>query len=382
MIELQHVYKAYKGKSVLVNVSLTIRSGEFFVLIGSSGCGKTTLLKTINKLNALDKGEVLIDGTSVQQIKVSQLPRLVGYVVQEGGLFPHMTVEENIALTMQISRYPKEQISARIDELLRMVNLDPKVYRNQFPSQLSGGQKQRVGVARAFAADPPIILMDEPFSALDPMTRAELQDEIHRLQQAYHKTIVFVTHDMDEAIKLADRICIIQNGRVIQCDTPEQILKHPANRYIDAFIGKNRLWDNPAFIKARDIMRPRPVTVSCGRTVMQALQIMRQNNVDSLMVTGSGNVFFGMVWLKDLSAGVPMGDRIDKHLSKDYISVSVDDSLKDILTALRAGDSPDFGAVPVLDAGEILCGFLTKSSLLATLSHRFVPERTEEVTAS
>ena len=382
MIELQHVYKAYKGKSVLVNVSLTIRSGEFFVLIGSSGCGKTTLLKTINKLNALDKGEVLIDGTSVQQIKVSQLPRLVGYVVQEGGLFPHMTVEENIALTMQISRYPKEQISARIDELLRMVNLDPKVYRNQFPSQLSGGQKQRVGVARAFATDPPIILMDEPFSALDPMTRAELQDEIHRLQQAYHKTIVFVTHDMDEAIKLADRICIIQNGRVIQCDTPEQILKHPANRYIDTFIGKNRLWDNPAFIKARDIMRPRPVTVSCGRTVMQALQIMRQNNVDSLMVTGSGNVFFGMVWLKDLSAGVPMGDRIDKHLSKDYISVSVDDSLKDILTALRAGDSPDFGAVPVLDAGEILCGFLTKSSLLATLSHRFVPERTEEVTAS
>jgi len=382
VIELQHVYKAYKGKSVLVNVSLTIRSGEFFVLIGSSGCGKTTLLKTINKLNALDKGEVLIDGTSVQQIKVSQLPRLVGYVVQEGGLFPHMTVEENIALTMQISRYPKEQISARIDELLRMVNLDPKVYRNQFPSQLSGGQKQRVGVARAFAADPPIILMDEPFSALDPMTRAELQDEIHRLQQAYHKTIVFVTHDMDEAIKLADRICIIQNGRVIQCDTPEQILKHPANRYIDTFIGKNRLWDNPAFIKARDIMRPRPVTVSCGRTVMQALQIMRQNNVDSLMVTGSGNVFFGMVWLKDLSAGVPMGDRIDKHLSKDYISVSVDDSLKDILTALRAGDSPDFGAVPVLDAGEILCGFLTKSSLLATLSHRFVPERTEEVTAS
>ena len=382
MIELQHVYKAYKGKSVLVNVSLTIRSGEFFVLIGSSGCGKTTLLKTINKLNALDKGEVLIDGTSVQQIKVSQLPRLVGYVVQEGGLFPHMTVEENIALTMQISRYPKEQISERIDELLRMVNLDPKVYRNQFPSQLSGGQKQRVGVARAFAADPPIILMDEPFSALDPMTRAELQDEIHRLQQAYHKTIVFVTHDMDEAIKLADRICIIQNGRVIQCDTPEQILKHPANRYIDTFIGKNRLWDNPAFIKARDIMRPRPVTVSCGRTVMQALQIMRQNNVDSLMVTGSGNVFFGMVWLKDLSAGVPMGDRIDKHLSKDYISVSVDDSLKDILTALRAGDSPDFGAVPVLDAGEILCGFLTKSSLLATLSHRFVPERTEEVTAS
>ena len=382
MIELQHVYKAYKGKSVLVNVSLTIRSGEFFVLIGSSGCGKTTLLKTINKLNALDKGEVLIDGTSVQQIKVSQLPRLVGYVVQEGGLFPHMTVEENIALTMQISRYPKEQISARIDELLRMVNLDPKVYRNQFPSQLSGGQKQRVGVARAFAADPPIILMDEPFSALDPMTRAELQDEIHRLQQAYHKTIVFVTHDMDEAIKLADRICIIQNGRVIQCDTPAQILKHPANRYIDTFIGKNRLWDNPAFIKARDIMRPRPVTVSCGRTVMQALQIMRQNNVDSLMVTGSGNVFFGMVWLKDLSAGVPMGDRIDKHLSKDYISVSVDDSLKDILTALRAGDSPDFGAVPVLDAGEILCGFLTKSSLLATLSHRFVPDRTEEVTAS
>ena len=243
MIELKNLYKSYRGKSVLMNISLTIQDNEFFVLIGSSGCGKTTLLKTLNKLNPIDKGEILINGTPINRIKVTQLPRLMGYVVQEGGLFPHMTVEDNIALAMRVAGYPKEKIYDRITELLELVNLEPDQYRSQYPSQLSGGQRQRIGVARAFAADPEIILMDEPFSALDPMTRAELQDEVHRLQLRFHKTIVFVTHDMDEAVKLADRICILQNGHVVQCDKPENILKHPANEYINSFIGKNRLWE-------------------------------------------------------------------------------------------------------------------------------------------
>jgi len=158
-------------------------------------------------------------------------------VVQSGGLFPHLTVEENIALTMQIARFSKEAIRDRVDKMLKMVNLDPEIYRGQYPSQLSGGQQQRVGIARAFAANPPIVLMDEPFSALDPMTRAELQNEIHDLQTKAQKTVVFVTHDMDEAIKLADRICIIQDGKVAQCDTPENILKHPASQSSSAPTG-------------------------------------------------------------------------------------------------------------------------------------------------
>lgn len=208
MIEFQNVSIAYKDRPVLRNVSLTIQDGEFFVLIGSSGCGKTTLLKSINKLLPVKRGLLSINGTKVTDIKVHELPKMVGYVVQSGGLFPHMTVEENIALTMDISGFPREQISERIDEMLSMVNLDPYTYRNQCPSQMSGGQQQRVGIARAFAADPPIVLMDEPFSALDPVTRNELQSEIHYLHTKAKKTVVFVTHDMDEAIKLADRICI------------------------------------------------------------------------------------------------------------------------------------------------------------------------------
>ena len=269
MIEFEDVRIAYKDKPVLDGVSLTIHDREFFVLIGSSGCGKTTLLKSINKLLPLRGGSLSIDGIPVEQIKVQDLPKKVGYVVQSGGLFPHLTVEENIALTMQIARFSKEAIRDRVDKMLKMVNLDPEIYRGQYPSQLSGGQQQRVGIARAFAANPPIVLMDEPFSALDPMTRAELQNEIHDLQTKAQKTVVFVTHDMDEAIKLADRICIIQDGKVAQCDTPENILKHPANQYVTEFIGANRLWANPEYIRAADIMRRRPFTISKGRTVIR-----------------------------------------------------------------------------------------------------------------
>lgn len=377
MIELKNLYKSYRGKSVLMNISLTIQDNEFFVLIGSSGCGKTTLLKTLNKLNPIDKGEILINGTPINRIKVTQLPRLMGYVVQEGGLFPHMTSEDNIALAMRVAGYPKEKIYDRITELLELVNLEPDQYRSQYPSQLSGGQRQRIGVARAFAADPEIILMDEPFSALDPMTRAELQDEVHRLQLRFHKTIVFVTHDMDEAVKLADRICILQNGHVVQCDKPENILKHPANEYINSFIGKNRLWENPSFIRAEDIMCPRPITISQSRTVVQAVQLMRHYNIDSLLVTGDDNKFAGMVWLQDLIGIDQYSSPISSFLSDDYLSVRVDDSLSTVLEKVADYGEKDFGILPVLDAEGAIRGFLNRSSLLSTLSRRFIDEPVE-----
>ena len=377
MIELKNLYKSYRGKSVLMNISLTIQDNEFFVLIGSSGCGKTTLLKTLNKLNPIDKGEILINGTPINRIKVTQRPRLMGYVVQEGGLFPHMTVEDNIALAMRGAGYPKEKIYDRITELLELVNLEPDQYRSQYPSQLSGGQRQRIGVARAFAADPEIILMDEPFSALDPMTRAELQDEVHRLQLRFHKTIVFVTHDMDEAVKLADRICILQNGHVVQCDKPENILKHPANEYINSFIGKNRLWENPSFIRAEDIMCPRPITISQSRTVVQAVQLMRHYNIDSLLVTGDDNKFAGMVWLQDLIGIDQYSSPVSSFLSDDYLSVRVDDSLSTVLEKVADYGEKDFGILPVLDAEGAIRGFLNRSSLLSTLSRRFIDEPVE-----
>ena len=373
MIEFQNVSMAYKDRPVLNHVDLTIQDSEFFVLIGSSGCGKTTLLKSINKLLNVQKGKLLINGTPVDRIKTNQLPNLVGYVVQAGGLFPHLTVEENIALVMRIAGYPSERISERVTEMLRMVDLDPDAYRNHYPSQLSGGQQQRVGVARAFAVDPPIVLMDEPFSALDPMTRAELQDEIHTLQKKTKKTVVFVTHDMDEAIKLADRICIIQEGHIVQCDTPERILKAPANQYVTDFIGANRLWANPEYIRARDIMRRRPITISRGRTVLQALQIMRQSGVDSLLVVDGRDRLLGVLWLEELMSEKDGSGSAETYLSDDYVAVEGDTTLKEIISTI---DYDVSGIIPVIEHDRTLVGFLTKSSLLATMSRQFVPEHT------
>ena len=373
MIEFQNVSMAYKDRPVLNHVDLTIQDSEFFVLIGSSGCGKTTLLKSINKLLNVQKGKLLINGTPVDRIKTNQLPNLVGYVVQAGGLFPHLTVEENIALVMRIAGYPSERISERVTEMLRMVDLDPDTYRNQYPSQLSGGQQQRVGVARAFAVDPPIVLMDEPFSALDPMTRAELQDEIHTHQKKTKKTVVFVTHDMDEAIKLADRICIIQEGHIVQCDTPERILKAPANQYVTDFIGANRLWANPEYIRARDIMRRRPITISRGRTVLQALQIMRQSGVDSLLVVDGRDRLLGVLWLEELMSEKDGSGSAETYLSDDYVAVEGDTTLKEIISTI---DYDVSGIIPVIEHDRTLVGFLTKSSLLATMSRQFVPEHT------
>ena len=373
MIEFQNVSMAYKDRPVLNHVDLTIQDSEFFVLIGSSGCGKTTLLKSINKLLNVQKGKLLINGTPVDRIKTNQLPNLVGYVVQAGGLFPHLTVEENIALVMRIAGYPSERISERVTEMLRMVDLDPDTYRNQYPSQLSGGQQQRVGVARAFAVDPPIVLMDEPFSALDPMTRAELQDEIQTLQKKTRKTVLFVTHDMDEAIKLADRICIIQEGHIVQCDTPERILKAPANQYVTDFIGANRLWANPEYIRARDIMRRRPITISRGRTVLQALQIMRQSGVDSLLVVDGRDRLLGVLWLEELMSEKDGSGSAETYLSDDYVAVEGDTTLKEIISTI---DYDVSGIIPVIEHDRTLVGFLTKSSLLATMSRQFVPEHT------
>ena len=246
-------------------------------------------------------------------------------------------------------------------------------YRNQYPSQLSGGQQQRVGVARAFAVDPPIVLMDEPFSALDPMTRAELQDEIHTLQKKTKKTVVFVTHDMDEAIKLADRICIIQEGHIVQCDTPERILKAPANQYVTDFIGANRLWANPEYIRARDIMRRRPITISRGRTVLQALQIMRQSGVDSLLVVDGRDRLLGVLWLEELMSEKDGSGSAETYLSDDYVAVEGDTTLKEIISTI---DYDVSGIIPVIEHDRTLVGFLTKSSLLATMSRQFVPEHT------
>lgn len=367
MITFEEVDKAYKEKLVLHKINLTINDGEFVVLIGSSGCGKTTLLKTINKLETVDRGLIKIDNVSIRQQNTLELRRRIGYVVQDAGLFPHMTIYDNIATVLKINNYDSNNIENRIDELLEMVDLEPDNYKYLYPCQLSGGQKQRVGVARAFATNPDIILMDEPFSALDPVTRSDLQDAVVKLQKQFKKTIVFVTHDMDEAIKLADKICIIQKGWIVQYDTPENILKNPANEYVQNFVGKNRLWSNPEFIKASDIMLKNPCKISVDRTIIQALQVMNHARVDSVLVT-EDNKFLGIVWLADLQNFDSYSGSLKNFISDDYHAVYENTSLKEITNTV---DYNHFGIVPVLNLKHELVGYLTKSRLLSVLSRQY-----------
>lgn len=244
VIQFNHVSKAYEdGTKAVDSLHLEINKGEFFVLIGPSGCGKTTTMKMINRLIETTEGSILIDGKDIQQYNINELRWNIGYVLQQIALFPHMTIAENIAVVPEMRKWSKEKIKARVDELLQMVGLDPDVYRNRMPDELSGGQKQRVGVVRALAANPKIVLMDEPFSALDPLSREQLQKDIVQLQKKIQKTIVFVTHDMQEALSLGDRICIMKEGKVVQLDTPEGIIHNPKNEFVEEFIGnRGRHW--------------------------------------------------------------------------------------------------------------------------------------------
>ncbi|EPC8420836.1 glycine betaine/L-proline ABC transporter ATP-binding protein ProV [Bacillus wiedmannii] len=244
MIQFNHVSKAYEdGTKAVDSLHLEIKKGEFFVLIGPSGCGKTTTMKMINRLIETTEGSILIDGKDIQQYNINELRWNIGYVLQQIALFPHMTIAENIAVVPEMRKWSKEKIKARVDELLQMVGLDPEVYRDRMPDELSGGQKQRVGVVRALAANPKIVLMDEPFSALDPLSREQLQKDIVQLQKKIQKTIVFVTHDMQEALSLGDRICIMKEGKVVQLDTPEGIIHNPKNEFVEEFIGnRGRHW--------------------------------------------------------------------------------------------------------------------------------------------
>ena len=237
MIELINVGMTYPcGNVGLKNINLTINESEITVFIGPSGSGKTTLLKMINRLEDNTTGEVKINGNNVKEYNIHKMRWDIGYALQQVALFPHMNVEENIAIVPELKKWKKEKINARIDELLHMVGLEPEKYRKRKPSELSGGEAQRVGIARALAADPKIILMDEPFSALDPITRASLQEDVKKLQKQINKTIVFVTHDIEEAFLLGDKICIIQDGELIQTGTKQEIISNPKNDFVKKFI--------------------------------------------------------------------------------------------------------------------------------------------------
>jgi osmoprotectant transport system ATP-binding protein len=294
-IELDHVTKRYgnSARPAIDDLSLTIPAGEICVLIGPSGGGKTTAMKMINRLISITAGDITIDGTSVNALEKTELRRGIGYVIQQIGLFPHMTVEDNVGTVPRLLGWDKKRIRGRARELLELVGLDPDEHAKRYPSQLSGGQRQRVGLARAMAADPPLMLMDEPFGAIDPITRERLQNDFLRLHREIRKTVVFVTHDIDEAIKMGDRICILREGGVLaQYDTPEAILAAPADDFVAAFVGEDRGLKRLA-LRRVDEVDLLPVTdgdtgPSCSQrtTLRDALSLMLTEGSSGVIVRG------------------------------------------------------------------------------------------------
>ena len=273
MIQFEHVSKSYGKTQILKDLTFTIPDGQFVVLIGPSGCGKTTTLKTINRLIEPDSGTISIDGKNVRDTDKVQLRRHIGYVIQQIGLFPNMTVAQNICVVPKLLKYDKAKCDALVPELLRMVDMEQ--HANKYPSELSGGQQQRIGVLRALAASPPIVLMDEPFGALDPMTRETLQDEVKNLQQKLDKTIVFVTHDMGEALKLADTIIFMEAGRIVQMASPEEMLERPASDLVRSFLGKHTA-ENPGPTTVESFMRTNVLSVKKNRGVLECAERMAQ----------------------------------------------------------------------------------------------------------
>ncbi|PLT35582.1 ABC transporter ATP-binding protein [Bacillus sp. V5-8f] len=301
MIKFENVLKQYPdGTHAVKNLNFEIREGEFFVLIGPSGCGKTTTLKLINRLHELSSGYIYINGKKISEYDIHELRWNIGYVLQQIALFPHMTIEENIAVVPELKNWGKDTIRKRVYELLEMVGLEPDTYRSRKPKELSGGQQQRIGVIRALAADPNIILMDEPFSALDPISREKLQDDLLQLKKTIKKTIVFVTHDIQEALKLGDRICVMQAGKIVQIGTPREITMNPANNFVKEFIGEQKPV-LPLNSSVENVLTQLPeeaaslnpqVTIPASLTIEQVLKELSQHDV--LAVEKEGN-FVGVV---------------------------------------------------------------------------------------
>lgn len=274
----------------------TIESGNLVVILGPSGCGKTTLLKMVNRLYEPTSGKITIDGTNIRQLKATHLRQQIGYVIQQSGLFPHMTVAENIAVVPKLLGWARPRIQARVDELLELVALSPREFRNRYPAQLSGGQQQRVGVARALAGDPQVILMDEPFGAIDAITRTALQDEILRLQRQLKKTILFVSHDVEEALRLADRILIMRQGQLVQYDTPFHILTQPVDQFVHDLMGADDMVRQLSLLRVetamadstQDYQRNGEPTVDRHDNLRHALSLILKTGARKLTVTEDG----------------------------------------------------------------------------------------------
>ena len=304
MIEFKNVSKTYAGsdKAVVNDLSFTVADGEICVLVGPSGCGKTTSMRMVNRLIEPTQGDILIDGQKNTSMSGTQLRRKIGYAIQQIGLFPHRTIASNVGTVPNLVGWDSDRTASRVDELLDLVGLPPDQYRDRYPAELSGGQQQRVGVARALAADPPIMLMDEPFGAVDPITRDRLQNEFLHIQEDIKKTIVFVTHDIDEAIKMGDKIAILKEGGILaQYDTPEHILANPASDFVSSFVGTDRVLKRLSLLQVKDM----PLDPANGSTNLPRIsdQLTLKDALSEIIGAGSDR---GLV-IPDGNGGNPSG---------------------------------------------------------------------------
>lgn len=349
MIELKNINKVYEdGFQALKGIDLTFEEGQINVLIGPSGCGKTTTMKLLNRLIDYTDGELTIDGQLIKDINPIDLRRQMGYVIQSIGLFPHMTIYDNVAAVPKLLKWDKEKISQKVDELLNMVDLDPDTYRNRYPNELSGGQQQRIGVARALAAEPKIILMDEPFSALDPISREQLQDELVNLQKNIKKTIIFVTHDMDEAIKIADQIILMRDGQVVQKGAPADLLANPANDFVKEFIGEDRLEQAKGLPPVSAFLDRDYPAAELNMEIDDVIQLMVTEKKDQLPVVDSSGQYKGVINLYEAftQKDAPLSTLVDSSIQGYAETAATDDLAEhDTVIPIVANDNKYVGVL-------------------------------------
>ncbi len=368
MIKFRHVSKIYDDKVVVVDdINLEIKRGEFLVLIGPSGCGKSTVLRMMNGMEKPTRGSVCFNGKDIGKISEAELKRNIGNVTQQTSLSPHLTIGRNIRQAAGLSgskERTKKRSNARIKELLKMVGMDPSEYMDRFPSQLSGGQQQRIGIVRELAREPDILLMDEPFSALDPITRKNLQDDLKKLHGMVKKTIVLVTHDMDEAFKLGDRIVLMRQGKIVQADSPEEFLENPANKFVEEFIGLDRPGKNAEALTVEKVAVKTPITVSPDMGLARATQRMRKMRVRTLVVVKDDETLIGIATARDIRRHKNRSGKVADIVQGDIPVIPEGSSAKAAFEALFLGNA---GILPVVDGSNRLKGLVTRSSLAEKL---------------
>lgn len=364
MLSIEHLTKTYRGgKKAVDDLTLHIEKGEFIAFIGTSGSGKTTALRMINRMVEPTSGKITLDGKDLSAVNAVQLRRQIGYVIQQIGLMPHMTIRDNITLVPKLLKWEKQQKDETAERLIELVNL-PQSYLDMYPAQLSGGQQQRIGVLRALAANQDIILMDEPFGALDPITRDTLQDLMKDLQVRLGKTVIFVTHDMDEAIKLADRICIMHEGKMVQFDTPDNILANPATDFVRDFIGSHRLIQQKPSVKQVDEVMIQPISITIEKSLDEALRLMVKKRVDTLFVVDASNHLLGYLNVDSFTGPKRQHDTIAEAMNAEVVYVKTGTKLQDTVRRILKRNLQN---IPVVDEQNKLIGLITRANIVDTI---------------